>query len=72
MKKCPEYLEDRLKKGEQDLFDVLVSCGVNCKNCLLNTEHRGWNEGGFFCEHSGRYASAPELTVCLKWREGRA
>lgn len=57
-----------LFEGESDLFDILVNSGISCWTCYKNKKHRGWNEGGFNCENG--FASAPEISVCLKWREG--
>lgn len=62
-------LTDVLALGELDLSDVLLNAGISCKTCYKNKSFRGWKEGGIICDEG--FVSAPELSVCMKWREGR-
>ena len=64
-------LTKALSRGEEDLMKILVSSGISCWTCYKNKEHKGWGEGGFYCEIENTFAAAPELSVCLKWREDR-
>lgn len=63
-------LSEVLALGEEDLLDVLVGCGISCRTCYKNKGQKGWDDGGIICDTDNSFVSAPELSVCLKWREG--
>lgn len=65
-------LTEVLWEGEKDLITILVSSGINCKTCYINTQGRGWSDGGFICRRAEResvFCSCPELNLCLDWRQ---
>ena len=62
-------LSDVLALGKEDLLQVLVTCGISCRSCYKNAEHKGWIDGGITCGE--KFISAPELSCCMEWREGR-
>ena len=62
-------LSQKLAKGDDKLINVLVGCGINCVNCKHNKEKKTWSDGGLVCNN--KFVSAPEITVCMDWIEGR-
>ena len=56
------------KEDKNDLFNILVSSGVSCRTCYMNEKGLGWGSL-FTCPLTHKFVSAPELSVCLKWRE---
>ena len=62
-------LTEALFKADKDLISVLVCSGINCKTCYRNKMGADWNDGGFYCKETNTFASAPEISVCLEWRD---
>ncbi len=62
-------LVDVLAAGEMPLMEVLVNAGISCKSCYRNPKRKSWGDGGLLC--NGKFVSAPELNVCLEWKENR-
>ena len=63
-------LTDVLAEGKKDLLEVLINCGISCRSCYKNKQHKGWDNGGLTC--GDKFISAPELSCCMEWREARS
>jgi hypothetical protein len=65
-------LTTALGLGEEPLMNILVSSEINCTTCKHNPDCRTWGTGGLVCKEEKAFVSCPELTVCMKWVEGRS
>ena len=67
-------LSEKLWEGDVDLYNVLISSGINCATCFRN-ENGVDKIGklaytmGMTCPSRGEYVSCPGLTVCFEWRQ---
>ena len=42
----------------------MVNRNLNCKECIYNSEHKGYFDGGFDCERYDRHIDKPEECIC--------
>lgn len=66
-------LSEVLASREFDLFEALVRCGISCRTCYMNYGRFVADSNSFKsfdCRKANIFVSAPELSVCMKWRDG--